>query len=298
MKILVTGANGHLGVRLLKRLAARHELIAAVRSERAKDNLLASVAEERLSVHVVDYTNAQSIAGPATGCDVIVHLVGIIKETANNSYAQAHEQASRALVDAASVAQVGKIIYVSILGSELDSANACLASRARAEQVFLNSSVSSLVVKVPMVLGEDDFASQALNRKAARHVNLELRASSLEQPIYAGDVIDALEAAAESDLAGNLELAGPECVTRRELIERAGRTRNNRPLVVSLPLAVGLLVAWSLELMVSNPPLTRAMLGVLDHDDKTDPAPACARLGIELTPLDETLKLIGIEASE
>jgi hypothetical protein len=32
------------------------------------------------------------------------------------------------------------------------------------------------------------------------------------------------------------------------------------------------------------------MLGVLDHDDRVDPAPACDRLGITLTPLDEALR--------
>ena len=32
------------------------------------------------------------------------------------------------------------------------------------------------------------------------------------------------------------------------------------------------------------------MLGVLDHDDDIDPRPACARLGLALTPLDETLR--------
>jgi hypothetical protein len=32
------------------------------------------------------------------------------------------------------------------------------------------------------------------------------------------------------------------------------------------------------------------MLGVLEHDDRIDPAPACARLGIRLAPLDATLR--------
>jgi hypothetical protein len=32
------------------------------------------------------------------------------------------------------------------------------------------------------------------------------------------------------------------------------------------------------------------MLGVLDHDDAVDPSDATRRLGIELTPLDETLR--------
>ena len=43
------------------------------------------------------------------------------------------------------------------------------------------------------------------------------------------------------------------------------------------------------EKLLANPPLTRAMLGVLDHDDDIDPKPACDALGIQLTPLDETL---------
>ena len=33
------------------------------------------------------------------------------------------------------------------------------------------------------------------------------------------------------------------------------------------------------------------MLGVLDHDDDIDPKPCCDRLGLKLTPLDETLRL-------
>jgi hypothetical protein len=33
------------------------------------------------------------------------------------------------------------------------------------------------------------------------------------------------------------------------------------------------------------------MLGVLEHDDDIDPSPACRALGIELTPLDEALRL-------
>ena len=44
-------------------------------------------------------------------------------------------------------------------------------------------------------------------------------------------------------------------------------------------------------------PVTRAMLGVLDHDDRIDPQPACAELGLTLTPLDETLRRTFVPAS-
>jgi len=54
---------------------------------------------------------------------------------------------------------------------------------------------------------------------------------------------------------------------------------------------VGVAFAGLLERLSANPPVTRAMLGVLDHDDAVDVAPACDWLGIELTPLDKMLTL-------
>jgi hypothetical protein len=49
-------------------------------------------------------------------------------------------------------------------------------------------------------------------------------------------------------------------------------------------------LARGLEALLANPPVTPAMLEVLDHDDRVDPGAACRRLGIELTPLDEMLR--------
>jgi hypothetical protein len=43
-------------------------------------------------------------------------------------------------------------------------------------------------------------------------------------------------------------------------------------------------------MLSSNPPISRAMLGVLDHDDDIDPLSACRELEIELTALDKMLE--------
>ena len=49
-------------------------------------------------------------------------------------------------------------------------------------------------------------------------------------------------------------------------------------------------MAGLMQTLMANPPMTQAMLGVLDHDDSVDPAEALAQLGLaELTPLDEML---------
>ncbi|MCY3838018.1 MAG: NAD(P)H-binding protein [Gammaproteobacteria bacterium] len=279
-RVLVTGANGHLGRRLLKELKTPTR--AVVRSETA-----ASKLGDHDDLRIVDYTDEEGLRQACADCTAIVHLVGIIKESARATYASAHEESTRSLLNAAAHAGVGRIVYLSILGASEDSANACLASKARAESILLESATPALVIRVPMVLGEGDYASVALLAKARRAVAFTFRASSLEQPIYAGDVIDAILAAlGPRGPTGIVELAGPRSLTRRALISAASAVGTR---TVSLPSAFGQVLAWSLERMSRNPPVTPAMLGVLDHDDDIDPQPGAEALGIRLTGLAEML---------
>jgi hypothetical protein len=53
--------------------------------------------------------------------------------------------------------------------------------------------------------------------------------------------------------------------------------------VFSLPLFLGYTLARICEMLFSHPSITRAMLGVLDHDDDIDPLPSSKELGINLT---------------
>jgi len=90
------------------------------------------------------------------------------------------------------------------------------------------------------------------------------------------------------DLA--LDLAGPESLSRRALLERCAALHANRPKVIPIPLSLELAFAFLLESLLPDPPLSRAMVGVLDHDDVVDTRKACELLGIRLTPLDRTLR--------
>ncbi len=112
------------------------------------------------------------------------------------------------------------------------------------------------------------------------------------QPIFADDVVEAIIAALTRpgvrDVA--LDLAGPEPLSQREFVARAARLYGRRPRVIPIPLALARGLALLAERLFANPPLTRAMLGVLCHDDCVDAEPACKKLGIELTSLDELLR--------
>ena len=300
-RVLITGANGHLGRRLLTRLASERPLRAVVRSERAARQVADTRGAPAVETMVLDYGDVAALTRAAEGCTHAVHLVGILKEDPTRRYVDAHQGTTRALALAAAARGLRRVVYLSILGSHPDAENACLASKGRAEQILLEAKTPALVLRVPMVLGEGDFASRALRGQArSRLVPLLRGGASREQPIYAGDVVEAIVAGVTrpglDDVA--LDLAGPEQLSRRELLARCAVLHGARPRVLPVPLGANLALAFLLEKLLANPPVTRAMLGVLDHDDDVDVAQACQRLGLALTPLDVVLRrCVGPEAA-
>ncbi len=299
-RILITGANGHLGRLLIARLGAltgdgkAPVIRALVRSERAAQQVRSVPTTTPTEVLVGDYTDETFMAEAVAGCDGVVHLVGIIKEGRSSSYRAAHEDTCEVLARvAAGQPGVRRIVYLSIFGSHPESSNPCLASKGRAESIMLRGQVPTTVIRVPMVLGPDDFASAALRGRArAKVVALVRGGASIEQPIDAVDVASAIIGALRSSDRESIsvDLGGPERLSHRELVLRAADQYGNRPRVVPVPLALVRGLAAVLERSTDDPPITRAMLEILQHDDRIDQAAGCERLGVRLTPLSETLR--------
>jgi NADH dehydrogenase len=304
-RVLVTGANGQIGRRLIERLARSNPPVpvrAAVRSARAAGTLEALPEAIRPEICIVDYRNAGELAEAARDCRYAVHLVGILKETATSRYEDAHEASTRAIADAAAMAGLRRIVYLSILGSDPKSSNACLASKGRAEQILLDAKTPALILRVPMVIGPGDVTANIVLREAlSRVLPLASRGRSRTQPIYAGDVIEAVAAGLERDDLDDLilDLAGPESLPQREFIERAAQLYGRRPHIVSIPTGLILFVAGLAERFFTNPAITKTALEVILADDDVDPEPARKKLGIDLTSLDEILRrCIGPQATQ
>jgi len=230
-KILVTGANGNLGKKFILS-KGKVDVCALVRSEKAKDDLMSFVqAHDIQDVQVVkcDYLNEQDIKGLAKSCSYVLHLVGIIKENKDNRFNVVHKQTTKVLMEAIKGSGIKKCCYISILGAKEDSTNTCFSSRGFAEKLFLDSDIPSLVLQVPMVLGEGDYASEALKKNALSRINFTFRKLSLEQPIYAKDIIDVINVDIERTLkedhspSGIKALAGPTSLTREKLIMKTAK---------------------------------------------------------------------------
>jgi hypothetical protein len=123
MKILIAGANGHLGRRFIERFGAEYDLIALVRSPAAAEVLFQLPCQ----VAIVAYGDTQQMSRLAEGAEVLINLTGIIKATKSNPYQKAHEETAAALVAACQRAGVPRILTLGICGSDLGSKNACFS---------------------------------------------------------------------------------------------------------------------------------------------------------------------------
>ena len=291
MRIIVSGANGYIGKAFLRRILemGHAQIRALVRSEKAKNELITDF--RGLDVMVVDYLDRRSIDSALIEGAHLFHLVGAIRETREFSFREIHEDLCNAIVEAPT--KLSKITSLSVTGASFHSINSCLKSRANADRVFDESDVPTAVVRIPMVLGGNGHASEALRKNARKHLVFSFRASSLEQPIFLDDVVDILcESLKNRSLEGLFDLGGPESITRRELIRIASKIEGMNPIIISLPLVLGNVLAWLFEKVQKEPVISRATLGVLDHDDNVDNSDALTAVGLTLTPLDVMLRKV------
>ena len=165
--IAVTGANGDLGIRLLKTLKSSGltRLRALVRSEAARKTVQNELVSE-VDIQIVDYRNADSLSKGIVGCAAIVNLVGTIYGSKGSPYQRANEDVVDSLLKATRNLTNPYIIQVSIVGANEKSNNDCLSSRGRSDAKLLQNWEKSLILRAPMVLFPGGPSALALRRRA------------------------------------------------------------------------------------------------------------------------------------
>ena len=317
--VAVTGANSAVGRALLARLAGEETLrvAAGVRRPQALAGLPQS---PRIAARLIDYDNSDSLRALLDGADCVVHLAGVLFESPSSRYRSANVDTTRALVDAARDAGVGRIVFVSSLGANPRSPNGYYRSKGQAERVVARAGAGAAIIRTPLLLGPGTAGGRALLRDASRgSVRVLGGGVHLLRPLDVDDLCSAilhccaqpaggartyqLVAVAEgyglTDLpvggARTYELVGPTTLSQRDLLQRAARLLDNDPTVRTMPIGLAKLAARCAGLLRTGG-LTPAVIDVITSDE-TVRRNADADLGVELTPLTDTLARL-VEASK
>ncbi|KOS05802.1 hypothetical protein AM493_06935 [Flavobacterium akiainvivens] len=143
MKLLVTGARGSLGSKVINQLkekTARENIVAFVRDENAE--LAKQYAKEGIELKVGDYADVASLENAFKGIDIIYFISG----GDDNLRAQLHKN----VVDAATKVGVKHIVYTSSMWKDEGAASqlaALVESHLKTEIALKNSGVNYTILK-------------------------------------------------------------------------------------------------------------------------------------------------------
>src|SRR5689334_9386631 len=155
-EVLVVGGSGFIGRHLVASLAAAgiRVTVPSRHRERAKHLILLPTVD----VVEADINQRGVLDRLAKGQDAIINLVGIL----HGDFQRAHVEIPMAVIAAARVAGVERIVQMSALGAAPDAPSEYLRTKAMAEQAMLDADDRHVTVFRPSVIfgPEDRFLNQ------------------------------------------------------------------------------------------------------------------------------------------
>jgi uncharacterized protein YbjT (DUF2867 family) len=268
--VTVFGGSGFLGRHVVRALAQRdYRIRVAVRRPELAGYLrpLGTVGQiEPLQANV---RFPQSIEAAVRDADIVINLVGILFERGGQRFDAVQAEGAEA-VGRAAAAKGARLVHVSAIGADENSASHYARSKAAGERLALAAQPAAVIMRPSIVFGpEDEFFNRfAAMSRIAPALPLPGGGHTRFQPVFAGDVAEAIALAVDGKAkAGAIyELGGPDVHTFKELMEFTLATVERRRLLLPIPFALMKLQARFLEFL-PTPPLTPDQVELLKSDN-------------------------------
>jgi uncharacterized protein YbjT (DUF2867 family) len=250
--ILVAGATGFVGKPLVERLAADgHHVRAMTRRPERYDGPGETVG--------ADVGDPASLGPALAGVDIAYYLVHSLER---DDFEERDADAAEAFGRAAGAAGVRQIIYLGGLGAE-DPAELSphLRSRREVEGLLGAGGVPVTVLRAAIVIG-DGGVSWEITRQLVKNLPAMITprwVHTKTQPIGLDDTVRYLVGVLDHPEAiGRVfEIGGPERLTYADMLHRAARVRNGRPVpILTVPVLTPRLSSLWISVVTDVDPTT------------------------------------------
>ncbi|HAH10840.1 MAG TPA: complex I NDUFA9 subunit family protein [Alphaproteobacteria bacterium] len=287
--VTVFGGSGFVGRHVVARLAKTGARIrVAVRNPLLANRLYPMGDPGQIAVVRANLADERQVATAVSGADTVINLVGILFERGRQRFETIQAEGAGALARQAKLAGATSFVQMSAIGADAASPSLYARTKAQGEALVQEAFPNALILRPSIIFGPEDGFFNRFASIATWSPILPLFGGGVNrmQPVYVGDVADAVMNGLQQGAAGVHELGGPRIFTFRELMVYVCEVTGRTPFLVSMPFSLGHLGAFFAEFL-PTPPLTRDQLRLLASDNVVaDGARTLAQLSIQPVPVE------------
>lgn len=294
MRILVTGGTGVVGTSTVTELVRRGHSVVLL-SRHAETDV--GQWPSGVSARAGDVARPRSIRGAADGCDVVLHMVGVVDESDEATFVGVNVDGTANVIAEAERSGTGRFVFLSSLGASRGTSE-YHRSKREAEVIVRRFRGAWTICRPGNVYGPGDEQISLLLRMVRSPSPLVPTIGGGDepiQPIWHEDLAAALATVVERpDLAKReLDIAGAELTSQKDLIERLSRITGRPVRGVPVPDFLATLGAKAISLVGWDVSFNAQQVTML-HEGSAIGAEGINALTqvleIEPTPLDAGLR--------
>lgn len=299
--ILVTGASGFAGSRIVARLAeqgARPRALARSSAQAAR------LPQQGVEVVIGDTTRPETLRTAVAGAETIIHCAFITanrKEGPGVNYYETNVTGTRNLVGAAREAGVKRIVELGGLGTQAAPPDTYMETRYQADAAIKSSGLAWSILGPSVQFGEGSafFKGLADLIRSIPLVTPVIGSGNLRfQPIWVEDVVTCiLKMAQEPEQYDGkvIEVGGPEIYTYNEILDMLMQALGKRRIKLPSPKPLAALGATAMAAVLANPPITPAAIELFDFENTTALDSVTYNFGFQPMSLRTYLREHGVE---
>jgi uncharacterized protein YbjT (DUF2867 family) len=292
-RIFITGATGFVGRAVVPALRAHGHAVRCLVRRGSEPDLRGLEAIERVEGDVL---SPEALERDMAGCDTVVHLVGIIRETpaTSSTFERIHTQGTINVLEAAATTGVRRYLHMSALGARAGARSRYHRTKWAAEEAVRASPIPWTIFRPSIIYGAADQFVNMLAAMVRRYPVVPVIGTGQQrlQPVPVEQVAEAFARAValEATVKHVYEVGGPDAVTMLQLLDLIGAALD-RARVRKVHVPIGL-VSPLARLLHRLPgfPLTPDQLLMLEEDNVCDPQPFFSTFGLSPVKLATGLR--------
>lgn len=293
MRILILGANGFIGSRILGRLLSEgHQVRAAVRDPARLRPRFPAI--EAIPVDLNRFVEPDDWRVSLEGIEAVINCAGALQSSRTQRLAAIHRDGPAALYRACLEAGCRRAIHLSAISADPAAGTEYARTKHAAEEHLKTLELDWVILRPSLVYGEGSHGGTSLLRALAALpwiLPLPGRGDQAFQPIHLDDLVETVALVlCEPRLSrAVLEPVGPERLDTAAIAARLRAWLGLKPArLVHVPMALVRAAARLGDLVGAGPLRTSAVEQLL-HGNAGDPAPFIAATGIRPRSMSDAL---------